>query len=117
MPLTPSLKLKIFLLNRKIKSEKPFWQKLFNLENLVEQRHKKAQRLIQNTSHSLIFETLNSFRIDLQAFLNGLKKRTGQHREKYFKALNFQKVLKAFPIWVVNTGDINRVLPLEAELF
>ncbi len=110
-------KIKKVFIHRKLKNEIPFWKKLFQLEDLVEKRHEKAQRLIQNTSRMQIFQVLLNFRSELQVFLDGLKKRTGLRREESFQYVNFQKVLSAFPIWVVNTGDINRVLPLQAELF
>lgn len=109
--------LKRFWYQRNLKNETPFWEKLFSLENLMEQRHQKAQRLIQNTSHLLLYNVLQYFRSELQVFLEGLKKRTGSYREETFRYVNFEKVTKAFPIWVVNTSDINRVLPLQAELF
>lgn len=46
-----------------------------------------------------------------------LKSRPGASRENYFKKINFDSLLKAFPAWLITLSDLNKALPLYREMF
>lgn len=101
----------------RIKKEIPFWQLLFQYEREIESRNKYVKRFIQKTFQSNLSYVLKKYRNELQHFLKAIRKRQGSQREQFFEDIVFDKVFTAFPIWVVNTADINRVLPLYKDLF
>ena len=49
--------------------------------------------------------------------MSALMARTGNKKASIFDKINFRKVLKALPIWIANSKDIHKVLPLTKELF
>ncbi|MCF6366683.1 MAG: AAA domain-containing protein [Bacteroidales bacterium] len=56
-------------------------------------------------------------RKSLMNLLKALRARQGTKQEEYFKTADFKHILKVFPIWLVKMSDINKVLPLNTELF
>lgn len=60
---------------------------------------------------------LNTRRGEVTKFLQALKARDSKTQEERFAQTNIGDVLDAFPIWLVNVNELNRVLPLQAELF
>jgi len=90
---------------------------MFLLENELLQRNKNLKKLIQLRFYQFLNEALNKSRAEMQALVKAFKARTGNRKESIFEEINFAKVLKALPIWVANSTDINKVLPLQKELF
>ncbi len=110
-------KVKMYFLTNKFEKEIPLWKKMFLLENELRQRNKNLKKLIQLRFYQFLNEALNKSRTEMQALVKAFKARTGNRKESIFEEINFAKVLKALPIWVANSTDINKVLPLQKELF
>ncbi len=110
-------KIKMYFLTNKFEKEIPLWKKMFLLENELLQRNKNLKKLIQLRFYQFLNEALNKSRAEMQALVKAFKARTGNRKESIFEEINFAKVLKALPIWVANSTDINKVLPLQKELF
>lgn len=71
-------------------------------------REQFAQRLNQ---------ALYWHRQDFNLLKKALRTRSGNTKEEYFNKIDFSKILKLLPIWVVSANDIHHVLPLYRELF
>lgn len=110
-------RIKMYFLVKKFDKEIPLWEKMFLLENELVQRNKNLKKLIQLRFYQYLNEALNKSRTEMQALVKAFKARTGNRKESIFEEINFAKILKALPIWVANSTDINKVLPLQKELF
>jgi len=104
-------------LSRKLNKQLPLWDLMFNLENEILKFQEKTKNFIQLTFNYILYQTLKKYRSELQALLSALKAKTGNKKQSYFDTIHFDKILRALPVWVTNSGDINRVLPLQKELF
>lgn len=110
-------RLSLYILKRRLVGILPMWDLWLKLEDRLQHLHQHSRELLEMYFHLHLFNTLNAHRKDLQTFLRALKSKTGQLKENLFQKVNFQRVLDALPIWIVNTADVNRVLPLQKELF
>jgi len=110
-------KIKMYFLTRKINNEVPLWENMFLLESQLLKRNRNLKQLIQVNFHNILNKSLSKSRKALQDLLKALKARTGNRKESFFEGIDFKKLLKTLPIWVANSTDIHRVLPLEKELF
>lgn len=54
---------------------------------------------------------------DIKHFHEALKLSSDTERLTKFSKINFKKVLKAFPIWLVNSTEVKDVLPFQKEMF
>lgn len=107
----------LYILKKRLAGILPMWDLWLKLEDRLQYLHQHSRELLQMHFHLHLFNALNTHRQDLQTFLQALKSKTGQQKENLFQQINFRRVLNALPIWVVNTADVNRVLPLQRELF
>ncbi|MFK7772584.1 MAG: AAA domain-containing protein [Saprospiraceae bacterium] len=110
-------KIKMYFLTNKVEQEIPLWKKMFLLENELLQRNKNLKILIQLRFYRFLSQALNRSRVEVQDLVKAFKARTGNRKESIFEEINFSKILKALPIWVANSTAINKVLPLQKELF
>ncbi len=108
---------RLYILKRRLAGILPMWDLWFKLEENWQHLHRQSKELLQLGFLYRLYRALNRHRSDLYTFLQALKSKTGQEKETLFEKVNFDRVLNALPIWVVNTADVNRVLPLKKELF
>lgn len=108
---------RLYILKRRLAGILPMWDLWFELEENWQHLHRESKELLQLGFRFRLYRALNRHRKDLYTFLKALKSKTGQEKENLFGEVNFDRVLNALPIWVVNTADVNRVLPLKKELF
>lgn len=110
-------RIKRYFTEKTIRKNRPFWELLFEYEKKTEERHRTVRSWNEFNFQYHLIKGLDYSRGQFQNFLSGLKKRQGTLRDEIFSQVNFQKILSAFPIWIVNTADIDRVLPMYKELF
>lgn len=53
----------------------------------------------------------------LKAFADSLTARSEHYQERYYSKVNFDHVLKAVPLWFSSVGNLNRLLPMQREMF
>jgi hypothetical protein len=110
-------KIKRFFLKRKMNKYRPFWELLFEYDKITKKKHGLIKEW--NEQHFLHYlkKSLKDYRDDFNTFVDGLYQDYGSLRDGFFSQVNFKNVFNAFPIWIVNTADIDRVLPMYKELF
>jgi hypothetical protein len=89
------------------------------LQELQLQRIREAKRNIAET-HALRIDRLmqeKHIRESLRLYRNALKRRSSGAWERDVTGVRFDHLLAIFPIWIVGSDDLHRVLPLEAGLF
>ncbi|WP_395344465.1 DEAD/DEAH box helicase [Ningiella sp. W23] len=82
-------------------------------KNLEQQSAKYINAFRTNTLQQVLVD----YRKALVQFQSGLRARNSKTADERFAATDFDKVLKAFPIWLLSTDELNRVLPFSHELF
>ncbi len=87
------------------------------LEDKLHQNLAHISQYIYSAVMSQIMALLNTYRKELSAYRKALGADTESHKEDLFRLIDFQNMLKAFPIWIVNLSDMYRALPLQRELF
>jgi len=110
-------KIKRYFLTRTITKETPLWQKKFALETNLSQKNQLLKQYIKLNFARLLFQALSYSRSEIKQLVRALMARTGNKKAAIFDKINFKKVLKALPIWIANSTDIHKVLPLTKELF
>ena len=103
----------------KIQASSRMWDILHSVEAYTEQRHKAISEYLQIVNQYNIWQNVyaKDNRQHLHQFLKGLKARTGSKQANLFEQTNFDIILHAFPIWLVNLADLYDVLPMQKELF
>lgn len=109
--------IKKYFLERTVKNEPLLWQKKFDLDAQLAQRNQLLKSYIKLHFSKILYQTLSYARSEIQQLVSALMARTGNKKEFIFDNINFKKILKTLPIWVVNSTDIYKVLPLTKELF
>lgn len=110
-------KLQGWMLEKEIKRARPFWILMNEIESLLKASHHESSKYLSILFQQRLQNALKIHRRDLHTLWEALKARTGNEKETHFHDANFSKVLSALPIWLVDTGNVHQVLPLEAGLF
>ncbi|GLQ32797.1 DEAD/DEAH box helicase [Litoribrevibacter albus] len=93
------------------------WRSPEEIGTLQERRESLCADYINAYRVQQLDTLLNTRRGEVTKFLQALKARDSKMQEERFAQTNIGDVLGAFPIWLVNVNELNRVLPLQAELF
>ncbi|NOQ73328.1 MAG: AAA family ATPase [Crocinitomix sp.] len=95
----------------------PLWKSLEAHYNRIDKIRKKAISSLHLVNSFMLEEGLNQYRKELRQYLSFLRAREHERKENLAKNINYEAVLKAFPVWLVRANDVSRVLPLEKEAF
>lgn len=88
-----------------------------NLETKLNELNIKTIKYIEEKHSENIENALKKNRESLLNLSKALKARQGTKQEEFFQNTDFKHILKIFPIWLVKMTDINKVLPMQKELF
>lgn len=109
--------LRIPYLNFRNKIQTPLWE---FTTTLFQQDHEQSQdvsRLLRLSYAYQITQTLWNHWDEINRFHQALKQRSDTEKLKSFGEIDFQIILKAFPIWLTTLSEIKDVLPFKKELF
>lgn len=95
----------------------PHWQLLKELQDLLQRRIDDGREAIYNDYQKGVFDLLVFDRKTLVKLDQGLRKTKSIDRDSIYENLNYDVLLKAFPIWLCKLADLYRILPQEKELF
>ncbi|MFQ5571010.1 MAG: DEAD/DEAH box helicase [Rhodothermales bacterium] len=95
----------------------PLWRLVDRLEYLLQTRTSAISTLLRLRNRFRLQHLLQKHRTALNTFSKAIRSRTGSRQDNLFGTLDFEVLLQAFPVWLVNLSDVHKVLPLERELF
>lgn len=101
----------------RIKSTTPYWKLVEELGKKQTQLQEYIADYVRNKFDIQLAHTFSTARPRLQKLTKALKARRGTKKESFFEGVDFEMLLKALPIWLVNSADIHNVLPLQTEMF
>lgn len=90
---------------------------LTQLFEKIELLNKTIKEFLKEQYEVRLKQTRKKNFVHFRRLLTALRSRSGTVREKWFKDIDFDVLLKVFPIWLVKMSDIAEVLPLTKELF
>ena len=88
-----------------------------HLHHALMERSSAAADWIRIQNSRRLERVLANHRKDLTSFLKGLRSRTGTRQMEMFQQADFNALLHAFPIWVAELTNLDKVLPLYPSLF
>ena len=97
--------------------QKPIWEISEQLQNLDDLVHAKMLRGIKLKFVQQVVRIIKDDWQEIKNFYEALKLKSDTDKLKAFEEINFQKVFKAFPIWMTNLAEVKDVLPFEKEMF
>ncbi|MEM6724321.1 MAG: DEAD/DEAH box helicase, partial [Bacteroidota bacterium] len=101
----------------KATNAQPLWELYSELTQKKQKKKTKIRRLIRREFEYFLEKTLSEQRREILQFYNALVEDKGAVKARMFDTINFQTVLHALPVWIVNTSDVHQSLPLTKELF
>ncbi len=95
-----------------------------NIWNLIAITNER-NTAIQNELKKYVLSTLNrlnkintnEYRRELALYYEGLSNTNFSESQQIIDSLEFDKILKIFPLWLANLSELNSVFPLQKELF
>lgn len=93
------------------------WHALDKLNRLLEEKELLASQYLQAAKDEGLAQLLRSNRKSLKTFNQAVRARTSQRQLALFETIDFNALLKAFPIWLASLNSLHRVLPLKQALF
>ncbi|MBF7072397.1 AAA family ATPase [Glaciecola sp. MH2013] len=93
------------------------WEKLDTFKALVASKENLSKQYLHASKTTKIATLLSHDRPTIQGLNKAIRARSSSKQSEYFRAVNFASLLSGFPIWLVSTSTLHKVLPLQAELF
>jgi len=104
-------------IKHQIQKHDNLWVCLQELEEVTSIYLQKFVELMQLKKQKELHQLLYQNRPMISQFLKALRARRDSKQEEFLNKIDFNLILKAFPIWLININDIYDILPLEKELF
>lgn len=95
----------------------PQWKLMERIFELQDERTDLTIKVVREHFRKQVVKALGWHYTDFQSLSAGIESKRMVEREAHFAKVDFQRILKAFPIWLTKLSDLSSVLPLEAELF
>ncbi len=97
--------------------QNPHWKNTIDLFDYLDELGDVYKKYLISKHQFIRDQSMSVHRAQYVKFSSALSARQGSKRELMFDEIDFQEILKAFPIWLVKAGDISRVLPFKKEFF
>jgi len=100
-----------------IKRLKKQWLNLDKINAQQIKREQLASHYLNTLKNKNLRDLIDNNRKSLVAFSKAVRSRTSKSQFEFFNDIEYNSLLSAFPIWLVNISMLHRVLPLNAEMF
>lgn len=109
--------LKTYYLEMRNHFQKPIWTYSSAILAKDDEQNKEVLELIHLRYVAQVTNVLNDHWQEIKNFYEALKMSSDTDKMKAFEAIDFDVILKAFPIWLTNLSEVKDVLPFKKELF
>jgi len=115
----PTLKEKIhrLFLNNFNSLDDSIWYEIARINNRNTSIQTELKKYVLATLSKLNKNNTYEFRRELSAYYEALISTNFTESQKIIDTIEFDRVLKIFPLWLANLSELNTVLPLQKELF
>lgn len=97
--------------------QEPHWEIIAEYYSLKNEYIAALREYVLRHFEYQLWKTLKHHRKQLRDFLQAIRARTLSKQEALFAQIDFDIILKAFPIWVCKLSDLYEVLPLKTDMF
>ena len=101
----------------KTKKQIAHWELMSKYQSAINKYQWVMKQLLSHKYTENLQYVLSHHRKEFSTLLDALKAKADMQQERFFSEIDFHQILKAFPIWLVNSEDMNKALPLQRELF
>ncbi|MCT4638867.1 MAG: DNA2/NAM7 family helicase [Bacteroidales bacterium] len=110
-------RLKTKYLNIRNRIQTPLWEHNSMLHRNDKELSESILKLIRLKYVSRIYSVLNNNWKDIMMFREALMLNSDTERLKKLNDINFNAVLRAFPIWLTNLSEVKDSIPFKKEMF
>ena len=110
-------RINLFWLRYKITDKNIVSEKISRLRVLYKARYIVNRQLVNIEHNYRVSKNYSSLKENLISYQKSLVARISTTRDFHLKRANFFDLIQVLPIWLVNTSDLNRSIPLKKELF
>ena len=107
----------LFFLKFKIPKENTLSSNIARLRILYQARYNVNKNLVNIEHDYRVFKNYDSLKKNLTNYHKSLGARTSVTYDAHLEKVDFLKLMEILPIWIVNTSDLNRSIPMKKELF
>ncbi len=95
----------------------PLWEKLVDYYNGLENQKNYAVKLIRKVNQFMIDTSIVSSRTELRNYQSFLRATAPNWKKEKEDDVDFDVVLKTFPVWLVKANEISKVISYKKEMF
>lgn len=106
-----------FYLNRISYNGEKLWLIFKQINRVLEELEKEVSLYSKRKIALNVKNNSQQYRNDISLFYDALDTSSFSEYKRILKQVNFEYVLKVFPIWLANLSDLNAVLPLKKDCF
>lgn len=112
-------KIKLFFREKKAKLTTSLISEVNSIHHLSAIRKEWMRSLLRHEQEKSLSDLIDDkeLRDGLKKMLDILDSDSGVEKESLFYSLDFSKILKVFPVWLVNLKELNEYLPLKDGVF
>ncbi len=110
-------KWRMYFIKRKMGSGYKVWDLYGKIEEYNTKLNKEFTTYCHKKIDSQIRKCANMYRTDIALLYDVLDASSFSESQEIGSKVNYQNILKVFPIWLANLSDLNSVLPLQKDLF
>jgi len=93
------------------------WDKFYQINYLAMRFENLIKYYIKTKIEHNITSSSSAYRKDVALYYQALSAKNFTTYKEIIKTVNYENVLKVFPIWLAHLSDLNAVLPLQKNLF
>ena len=97
--------------------EQTYWYLFTRLKNKRQDLTRSLRQLVILKFDEQLYKTFMAHRHEIRDFVSAIRARTRGRKHDLFSNLNVNLIKKTFPIILVSAEEVNKVIPLEKELF
>ena len=115
--LTFKEKLQKLLLTNFNSLDESIWQSVAQSNSVNVAINKELKKYVLSNLRALNKNNVSKYRKELAEYYEGLICLNFTESQQIIDAIDFNKILKIFPLWLAHLSELNTVLPLQKELF
>lgn len=109
--------MKAWYLKLKAKWKTPHWEILEAIHSTTQEIIESNRNLALGRYSTKLVELLKTNRKSVENLYQALRSSTSSDLEKTMAKVNFDTIFQTFPIWLCKLTEINKMLPLQREMF
>lgn len=98
-------------------TKKSSWELIQEYQRALAERTLSAASFVRISLRNHLAQLLKLERENLIHFQKAIRARSDGKQQQFFEVVNFEILLRAFPVWLCKLSDLSNVLPLKENLF